>query len=86
MVNAMKDRSQESLLSQPLLSQSALFINLTNSEQALLSGGSFVALAMPTNISTYPLGYSSEGFIATDGKGNGVKLQDLLDYLHRTVG
>jgi hypothetical protein len=81
----MKNLSQESLLSEPLLRRSTLFMNLTNGEQALLSGG-YVALAMPTELSVQPFGYSSEGFIATDGRGNGVKLQDLLDYLRRTVG
>jgi hypothetical protein len=82
----MKDLSQESILSEPLLSRSTLFINLTNGEQALLSGGYYSALAMPTTLSVPTFGYSSEGFIATDRNGNGVKLQDLLNYLHQTVG
>jgi hypothetical protein len=83
---AMKDLSQESILSEPLLSPSTLFMNLTNGEQALLSGGYYIALAMPTALSVPTFGYSSEGFIATDGNGNGVKLQDLLNYLRQTVG
>jgi hypothetical protein len=83
---AMKDLSQESILSEPLLRRSTLFMNLTNDEQALLSGGYYIALAMPTALSVPTSGYSSEGFIATDANGNGVKLQDLLDYLRRTVG
>jgi hypothetical protein len=86
MVNVMKDQSQESLFAEPLLSRSTLFISLTHGEQAALSGGYYAALSMPTVLSVEPFGYSSEGFIATDGKGSGVKLQDLLDYLRRTVG
>jgi hypothetical protein len=82
----MKDRSQESLPIQPLLHRSTLFMNLTYCEQEYLTGGGLIDLALPTQLSVRPFGYSSEGFIATDGKGNGVRLEDLLDYLKRTVG
>ncbi|MCU0552136.1 MAG: hypothetical protein MUC48_22600 [Leptolyngbya sp. Prado105] len=87
----MKSLFQEPLFSKPLLSQSALFTSLMNAEQAQLSGGYssanyYAALSIPTALSPAPVGYSSEGCIARDGKGNCVKLQDLLDYLRRTVG
>jgi hypothetical protein len=66
--------------------QSTLFQTLNDREQEWLAGGGLIDLALPTQLSVRSFGYSSEGFIATDGRGNGVKLEDLLDYLKRTVG
>lgn len=76
------------LLSAQCLSgqRAALFTHLLNEEEEHLSGGSVeMHLALPVQ-TTPPAPKPSGKYIATDAKGNGITLEQLLDYIVRTVG